>query len=441
MSAQIGPLDTRVARLATSDASWHGYDFPVPDDGEMKCRDIAMLLGADYSVRVRYAATVTETTIPTDDDAHVVSGQVRVVGGSGMIITDMPELCERDEEGNFLCPNPELDEDVLREYIEECRATTRLGAGSEPGVVWCLGKCGDAYVPIQNADLCDLLDTFLDACTEYAKENPDAGLTLPKFETMGTLDNRRRFWAQITLGGFGVALSPDVTDDIVAYLLVTTSHNGKTCAQVSIVFVRVVCNNTLNMALDTEERVFSIKHTGNTSLKIENAKNGIKWLVQTMSDEKARLESYVATLLTDDDARLLCRAFFGFSTRQDWLSDRAIRLYMNTASDSELLGSETAPAGTLYRLLQALTQTIEETQAGKEADETDARIAAATARVSNEWRGNGYTPTAANALCASVVADYDGVMAAARKDAATEQAKRQAAELKRQEKAAAKESA
>ena len=86
-----------------------------------------------------------------------------------------------------------------------------------------------------------------------------------------------------------------------------------------------------------------------------------------------------------------------------------------------------------------LTQVIEESQGGKDGSKDggdEAAKAAATARVSGEWRGR-YSPTEANALCASVVANREGVLIEARKEASIEQRKQDEKAARQAEKAKA----
>ena len=544
MSALIGPLDTRVAvrrpnisineegeEVPSEDtSSWHGYDLQV--DPTLSCVEIAALIGADYTVEVLPAVEVERPGLDAD---RPFPTRISILGGGNQIITALPEP-------DMTCPCPELDEELLSTLKD-------MDDDLKPDH-WVLGRVGNDYRPIQNVDLCGLLDTFLTSCREYVVAHPESPLTPPQFETMGTLNNRRRFWAQVQLGSFGVAIMPSldksstdnvhdsdagyvdlyvalcvprggedgnggeddeatasvkiqysdeakmyrlvslednnnitvrseapaenaeettpeyllsylddavtdqndprvewldtwsmslrnnaewtavmsapkkpapVMDPITAYLLVTTSHDGKSLATVSVVFVRVVCNNTLGAAMDTEERVFSIKHVGDTSLKLKNAAAGLDWLAKTMRDEAARLSTYTETYLLDEEAHLLIGSFFGFGGKQGWLTERARKLW----TGEDLLGAETAPAGTLYRLLNVLTQVIEESQGGKDGSKDggdEAAKAAATARVSGEWRGR-YSPTEANALCASVVANREGVLIEARKEASIEQRK------------------
>ena len=396
MSARIGPFDTKVAILRGSAPTWHGFEQEVSETDSLAA--IAQLIGADYEVVATAAQTV------------MIDGEtVEILGGSRQVVTRLTQPC-------MDCPDPDLDAEIA----QDAAAMFDDPDGEAMPTYRVLGSVGADYQTIQNADLVAALDAFMDSTRAYVAEHPDCGLELPSFETMGTLDNRRRFWAMIKLGGFSVAIpgaqadGQEANDEITAYLLVTTSHDGKSLASVSVVFVRVVCNNTLTAAMDAEQRIFNIKHTGNVKLKVANVASALDWLVKTMDSAASRFQAMVASPLSDEEAQAAIVYFFGSGARQSWLRDRALGLW----NGEGLRGVELAPANTVWRFLQALTQTIEESQAGRDqlAAGGDEGMAA-TARVSGEWRGVKYTPTAATALCAGLVVDRERVTKAAQAEA------------------------
>ena len=62
-------------------------------------------------------------------------------------------------------------------------------------------------------------------------------------------------------------------EHISPYLLFFNSHDGSGAVKVCITPIRVVCNNTLNLALATAKRSWSMVHTGDINGKLEEAKN------------------------------------------------------------------------------------------------------------------------------------------------------------------------
>ena len=95
------------------------------------------------------------------------------------------------------------------------------------------GPCGPRFIPSQNAD-----------AFEFFKKFTDAGHM--KMETAGALKDGQNVW--------GLAnVSKDFTlpgdDRVLGYLLVSVSHKWGKSNEIRFTPIRVVCNNTLTMAL------------------------------------------------------------------------------------------------------------------------------------------------------------------------------------------------
>ena len=101
-----------------------------------------------------------------------------------------------------------------------------------------------------------------------------------RYETAGSLATGRRVWMLARLD------DRKITDEKISpYLVFTNCHDGTGAVRVAITPVRVVCQNTLNLALSTAERSWSCAHMGNIESKLEEAK---KTLLNT--------ETYLANL-------------------------------------------------------------------------------------------------------------------------------------------------
>ena len=72
-----------------------------------------------------------------------------------------------------------------------------------------------------------------------------------------------------------------VSDKINTYLLVNTSHDGSVAIQASVTPVRVVCANTLNMALGSlkgkngVKQTFKVRHTQTANGKVQAAREAL----------------------------------------------------------------------------------------------------------------------------------------------------------------------
>lgn len=92
-----------------------------------------------------------------------------------------------------------------------------------------------------------------------------------RYETAGSLSGGRRVWL--------LAKMPDTTiagDDVEPYLCFTNTHDGTGSIRVCMTPIRVVCNNTLNVALSTASRSWSAKHVGKVQEKIIEAQRALE---------------------------------------------------------------------------------------------------------------------------------------------------------------------
>ena len=130
-----------------------------------------------------------------------------------------------------------------------------------------LGVVGERYVPLQNEDLFSFGDNLLDGGGRW--------------ETAGSIKNGRVVFGSIALAD-SITLDPNgVADKIDNYLLINTSHDGSIAIQASITPVRVVCANTLNLALSSfkgkkdVKQTFKIRHTQTAEGKIAVAREAL----------------------------------------------------------------------------------------------------------------------------------------------------------------------
>ena len=130
-----------------------------------------------------------------------------------------------------------------------------------------LGVVGERYVPLQNEELFDFADNLLD----------NGG----RWETAGSIKGGRVVFGALALERETVIDPNGVGDKVNTYLLVNTSHDGSISIQASITPVRVVCANTLNLALGNRGRggsvkqSFKIRHTQTATGKVQIAREAL----------------------------------------------------------------------------------------------------------------------------------------------------------------------
>ena len=140
-----------------------------------------------------------------------------------------------------------------------------------------LGVVGERYRVLQNEDLFDFGDALLDGGGRW--------------ETAGSIKGGRQVFGSLALEREMVIDKEGVGDKVTSYLLVNTSHDGSIAIQASVTPVRVVCANTLNLALGSGvgrnrsvKQSFKIRHTQTAQGKVQAAREALG-LAKTYLDE------------------------------------------------------------------------------------------------------------------------------------------------------------
>lgn len=120
-----------------------------------------------------------------------------------------------------------------------------------------LGVCKGTYRPIQNADSIRFMEDLVQA---------KVGL---KFDTCAVLFGGRKVFALAKLDEDMETVSGDKH---LRYLLGIWGHDRETALQAKLVITRVVCNNTLQMALQENGRSVHIAHSASAPAQMEFAK-------------------------------------------------------------------------------------------------------------------------------------------------------------------------
>lgn len=116
-----------------------------------------------------------------------------------------------------------------------------------------LGVVTDRYKIVQNREAFAFTDALLGEGVQY--------------ETAGSLDSGKRVWMLARMEGTEIA-----EEQVDPYLVFTNSHDGKGAVRVAAVPVRVVCQNTLNLALTQASRHWTCAHKGDIQSKLDEAR-------------------------------------------------------------------------------------------------------------------------------------------------------------------------
>lgn len=128
-----------------------------------------------------------------------------------------------------------------------------------------LGIVTDRYRIVQNKEAFAFTDALLGEGVRYV--------------TAGSLASGKRVWTLAKMENTTLA-----EENIDPYLVFTNNHDGTGAVRVAITPVRVVCQNTLNIALSQASRHWSCAHKGDIQGKLEEAR-------YTLSNAKAYMEA------------------------------------------------------------------------------------------------------------------------------------------------------
>lgn len=129
-----------------------------------------------------------------------------------------------------------------------------------------LGVVTDRYKVVQNQEAFAFTDELLGQGVRY--------------ETAGSLQEGKKVWLLAHMPHEYIVSG----ERISPYLLFSNTHDGSGAIKVALTPIRVVCNNTLNLALRTAERSWSMIHTGDIKSKMKEARETL-FLAERYMDE------------------------------------------------------------------------------------------------------------------------------------------------------------
>jgi phage/plasmid-like protein (TIGR03299 family) len=215
-----------------------------------------------------------------------------------------------------------------------------------------LGVVGERYRILQNEELFDFGDALLDGGGRW--------------ETAGSIKGGRQVFGSLALERETVLDPTGVSDKVNTYLLVNTSHDGSIAIQASVTPVRVVCANTLNLALGSGvgrnrsiKQSFKIRHTQTAQGKIQAAREALglanvymdefdklaqEMIEQTVSNDKFQDIIRMAYPMPEEDKK---GAIKKWQNKIDAISEIYVGDYNHTI------------AGTAWGTLNALTERLD----------------------------------------------------------------------------------
>jgi phage/plasmid-like protein (TIGR03299 family) len=210
-----------------------------------------------------------------------------------------------------------------------------------------LAVVGSKYRVFQNEDLFTLGDNILDGGASW--------------ESAGSIKNGKVVFGSLVVPREFILDPQGIADTTKTYLLVSSSHDGSASVTASITPVRVVCQNTLNMALRSTKQSFKMRHTLKTGERVAEARRVLgltfqhmdtfeslaKDLFESKLDAKG-WDSIVESLYPTPDASSAKSAITKHTAKRDILDE----LYFRAPTQAGI-------KGTAWGALNALTERVD----------------------------------------------------------------------------------
>ena len=155
-----------------------------------------------------------------------------------------------------------------------------------------LGVVTNRYRLVQNEEAVAFTDQLL-----------GEGVT---YETAGSLQGGRRTWILARLPQRYIISG----DEITPYLVFMNSHDGSGAIKAAMTPVRVVCQNTLNLALSTAKRSWSTNHTGDIQGKLRDAEETLFYADHYMKELGKTIDQMNQTKISDQKVKEYIDALF-----------------------------------------------------------------------------------------------------------------------------------
>ncbi len=200
-----------------------------------------------------------------------------------------------------------------------------------------------------------------------------------ELETAGVLKGGRKFWA---LARTGLDFSLKGKDQVNGYLLLATSCDGTMATTATPTTVRVVCNNTLTVAVDGAPRAIKVPH--NTIFQPDVVKQDLgiavsqwddfKYQMRLLSQRKVRWKEAMAYFMD-----VVCDIDEEAPVPEKIPNERGLKLVQDLF-DGAGRGSDLESAhGTAWGMLSAVTEFVDHHRQARNNDY----------RLDSAWFGNG----------------------------------------------------
>lgn len=212
-----------------------------------------------------------------------------------------------------------------------------------------LGVVGNKYTVLQNK----AAFSFFDAVVSVKEA---------MFETAGALGIGERIWMLAKLPGYIRTVGDDITEK---YLLLSNSHDGSGSVQVMFTPIRVVCQNTLNIAMAKGINKQRIRHTFNMGSRVEDVRRSLGIIHEQYNIFEKATQQLAATQIQREALAQFVKDS-GLVPAEEKLSSRAkniiddVSRLFETGKGAELPGAK----GTVWGAFNAVVEYVDYERGG-----------------------------------------------------------------------------
>jgi phage/plasmid-like protein (TIGR03299 family) len=228
--------------FSVKEKAWHGLGQVV--ENYPTSAEAIKYAGLDYTVEKRQLFTYDTENHNGDPDTGIIIPEIHVPGYFATVRTDTEEV---------------------------------------------LGVVGNEYEVVQNMDAFGFFDAIV-------------GGDGIQYETAGALGKGERIFITAKLPGYIKVGKDDLTEK---YLFLTTSHDGYGSITAAFTPTRIVCNNTLHMAMRNCINSYKIRHTANAKDRLEEAHKIMGISNQLSAELETMFNKWSVTRITDQQVQRL----------------------------------------------------------------------------------------------------------------------------------------
>jgi phage/plasmid-like protein (TIGR03299 family) len=208
-----------------------------------------------------------------------------------------------------------------------------------------LGVVGDQYKPLQNKEAFSFFDAIV-------------GIKEAMYHTAGALGKGERVWILAKLPGYIKVKGDDVSEK---FLLLANSHDGTKAVSMMFTPIRVVCQNTLNVAIGGALLQAKVRHTTNIGQNVSAVREQLGIINQKFSFFEEAAQKLATVQLTKDawtdylkTLKLAAVTKEDATTRMTNITEEVSRLF-ETGKGAELVSAK----GTAWGAFNAVVEYVD----------------------------------------------------------------------------------